>query len=214
MTGILTVIAILVGLSTLGVIQFARTLQVRKDVTKTNVAPGLIMTREIVNAPDGQIPEYIVRADTSKGWKLRLVPAAENVIEKHSVSQIAEKWNAQNGNRAPVAINGGFFAYEGAAVGAVKVDGEWQRLPWKSRTAIGWNDGAKPFIDPLSAIASVKFDDFAAPVTILNGTPSCKYLQRVDLAFRAQIHAQNGRNCASQCRTIKLSVRKIAARLP
>ena len=172
MTGVLAGIAFLVALSTLGVIQFARNLQVRKSVTTTQIAPGLSMTREIVNAPDGQIPEYLVRANTNKGWKLRLVPAADNVIEKHSVSQIAEAWNAKNNNRAPVAINGGFFAYEGAAVGAVKVDGEWQRLPWKNRTAIGWNDGAKPFIDNLSAIAKVKFSDFEIPVAALNGTPA------------------------------------------
>ena len=108
MTGVLTGIAFLVALSTLGVIQFARTLQVRKSVTTTQIAPGVMMMREIVNAPDGQIPEYIVRADISKGWKLRLVPAADNVIEKHSVSQIAEAWNEKNNHRAPVAINGGF----------------------------------------------------------------------------------------------------------
>ncbi len=172
MTGILTVIAILVGLSTLALIQFSRNLQVRKNLVTTQIAPGVMMTREVVNAPDGQIPEYIVRADVRKGWKLRLVPAADNVIEKHSVSQIAEAWNAKNNNRAPVAVNGGFFAYEGAAVGAVKADGEWQRLPWKNRTAIGWNDGAKPFIDNLSAVASVKFSDFEVPVAALNGTPT------------------------------------------
>jgi hypothetical protein len=65
------------------------------------------------------------------------------VLKKRNVRTLA----AQSG--ATVAINGGFFAYGGAAVGAVKVNGEWHRLPWKSRTALGWDEN-KARIAPLS----------------------------------------------------------------
>lgn len=170
--GILAIIAAAVGLSTVGVWQFIRTVKVRRDAPLETLAPGLTLQREVVHTPTEDIPILTVRADIRRGWKLRLAPASEFVSQRRAVSQIASAYNAANQNRAPVAVNGGFFAYEGAAVGAVKVEGEWMRLPWKNRTSIGWDDGSRPFIDNLSALALVRSSGADIAVANLNGRPS------------------------------------------
>ena len=74
----------------------------------------------------------------------------------------------------------------------MKVEGEWQRLPWKNRTAIGWNDGAKPFIDNLSAAAKVKFADFEIPVAALNGTPAASTCSVLTWRFAANYTLKTG----------------------
>jgi exopolysaccharide biosynthesis protein len=69
-------------------------------------------------------------------------------------------------------VNGGYFAYEGAAVGAVKIDDEWIRLPWKNRTAIGWHKDGSAKIDNLQATASVEFSaGKRVEIANLNGRP-------------------------------------------
>jgi hypothetical protein len=60
---------------------------------------------------------------------------------------------------AIVAINGGYFAFGGAALGAVKVDGEWIRLPWKNRTALGVLGQGGVLFDNLHADGLVSFRD-------------------------------------------------------
>ena len=65
---------------------------------------------------------------------------------------------------AVVAINGGYFAFGGAALGAVKVDGEWVRLPLKNRTAMGIDGNGRVFVDTLQAGAKVVFGD--SPATL------------------------------------------------
>ena len=170
--GILAIIFAGVALSSLGVWQFIRTVKVRRDAKVEVIAPGLTLARETVHTPTEDIPILTLRADTRQNWKLRLAPASDLVAPLRAVSQIAQDYNKAHQNRAPVAVNGGFFAYTGAAVGAVKVDGEWMRLPWKNRTSIGWDDGAKPFIDNLSARALVRSPGGDIAVSNLNGPPS------------------------------------------
>jgi hypothetical protein len=172
-TGVLVVLALLVTFTGWALVRYMTNLKVRRVETRT-LAPGLNYSKQIVHGPKEDTPVYTIRADTRRGWKLRLIPASQSVLERRGVSQIAEEFNTQNPGRAPyekapIAVNGGYFAYEGAAVGAVKVDNEWIRLPWKSRTAIGWADGGKPFIDNLSARAVVKLADGEIGVENLNG---------------------------------------------
>ncbi len=98
------------------------------------ISPGISLLSVATTTSNGPLRYWLVKADKAQ-WKLGLeVANARDVIEKRSVRNLA----AQSG--ATVAINGGFFAYGGAAVGAVKVGGEWHRLPWKSRTALGWSE--------------------------------------------------------------------------
>jgi hypothetical protein len=59
----------------------------------------------------------------------------------------------------PVAINGGFFAYDGAAVGAVKIQGDWQRLPWPNRSVIGLASDGSVKIGQIQVTPTVTFDN-------------------------------------------------------
>ena len=100
--------------------------------TETEIAPGVSLLSVSTSVPTGPLRYWLVKADPN--WRLALeVADARDIIKKRSTRNLAK----QSG--ALVAINGGFFAYGGAAVGAVKVDGDWHRLPWKTRTALAWN---------------------------------------------------------------------------
>lgn len=100
----------------------------------TQIAPGVSMLAISTQTQSGPLRYWLIKADKA-ATKLALeVADGADVGKKRSVRDIA----AQAG--ALVAVNGGFFAYDGAAVGAVKVAGEWHRLPWKSRTALGWDE--------------------------------------------------------------------------
>ena len=108
------------------------------------IAPGLSLQSIETMAPTGPLKFWLVKADP-KLIDLGLEIANPNdAIKKRSVRNLA----AQSG--ATIAINGGFFSYGGAAVGAVKVGGQWQRLPWRNRTAMGWSDDAA-LIAPLQS---------------------------------------------------------------
>ncbi len=108
--------------------------QPRNEITQ--IAPGLTLQSVETMAPTGPLRFWIVKADP-KGFDLGLeVANPTDVVKKRSVRNLAAQ------SKSIVAINGGFFAYGGAAVGAVKVGGEWQRLPWRNRTSMGWSDGA------------------------------------------------------------------------
>ena len=116
----------------------------------SEIAPGLALRSVIRQTPQGQLRFWLVTADPTK-FDLGLeIPDQTNVQKKRGVRTLA----TQSG--AAVAVNGGFFAYGGAAVGAVKANGTWQRLPWKSRTALGWNTSQDAQIAPLSGICQLK----------------------------------------------------------
>jgi len=105
--------------------------------TAKQVQTGLWMRRVSVQSPNGPLRYFVVSADRQL-WNLNLqIPNATDALKKRAVRGLA------NDAKAPVAINGGFFAYGGAAVGAVKISGKWQRMPWKNRTALGWNNLSK-----------------------------------------------------------------------
>jgi len=101
----------------------------------------------------GPVQLFVLRIDVRSGWRLRVAPAAYSVLKRTQVS----KMTAQNA--AVAGVNGGYFAYEGAAVGAVKIDDEWIRLPWKNRTAIGLRPDGTAKIDNLQATSYVEFAD-------------------------------------------------------
>ena len=102
--------------------------------TVREIAPDLSLLSVVANNEAGAQRYFLVTAE-KQSWNLGLeVADKNNILKKRSTRNLA----AQSG--ATVAINGGFFAYGGAAVGAVKVNDEWHRLPWKNRTALGWNE--------------------------------------------------------------------------
>ena len=109
----------------------------------TQLAPGLTLQSVQTLAPVGPLRFWIVKADP-KLINLGLEIADKtNVVKKRSVRNLADQ------AKSIVAINGGFFAYGGGAVGAVKTDNVWQRLPWRNRTALGWNSKSA-LINPLN----------------------------------------------------------------
>lgn len=117
--------------------------------SETEVAPGLKLLSVATQTPHGPLRYWLVKADAAS-WNLGLeVADAGDVVKKRNVRNLAK----QSG--ATAAINGGFFAYGGAAVGAVKVNGDWHRLPWKSRTAMGW-DNKTAAILPVSGSCELK----------------------------------------------------------
>lgn len=109
-------------------------LRAQESSELTQIAPGVSLLSVSAQSTAGPLRYWLVKADKSAVRAAIEVADARDVKGKKSVRALA----AQAG--ALVAVNGGFFAYDGAAVGAVKALGEWQRLPWKSRTALGWND--------------------------------------------------------------------------
>ncbi len=114
--------------------------QARNEIRE--VAPGLTLQSIETMAPSGPLKFWLVKADPKQIDLGLEIADVNNAVKKRSVRSLA----AQTG--ATIAINGGFFAYGGAAVGAVKVDGQWQRLPWRNRTAMGWSADAA-LIGPL-----------------------------------------------------------------
>ena len=78
------------------------------------------------------------------------------MLQRKRTSRIAQQ------NSALIAINGGFFSYDGAAVGAVLSNNEWIRLPWGGRTAVGFRKDGSARIDTLQAQARVVLEDIGA----------------------------------------------------
>ncbi len=123
----------------------------------TQLAPGLTLQSVQTLAPAGPLRFWIVKADP-KLIDLGLeIADVTNVVKKRSVRNLADQ------AKSIVAINGGFFAYGGGAVGAVKVGGEWQRLPWRNRTALGWN-GKSALIAPLQGRLEISLTRDSATV--------------------------------------------------
>ncbi len=138
---IFTLLAV-VGLLCVGGALFSR-LRAKETREETQIAPGISLLSVSNQTPNGPLRFWLVKAQKPL-WQLGLeVADARDINKKRSVREIARRVGAT------VAINGGFFAYDGAAVGAVKVGGEWHRLPWKSRTALMW-DANQSFIGPIS----------------------------------------------------------------
>ncbi len=115
------------------------------------IAPGISLLSVSTQTPSGPLRYWLIKADKTAARLALEVAAGRDVNRKRSVRELAAQ------SKALVAVNGGFFAYEGAAVGAVKVAGEWQRLPWKSRTALAWDEN-RAQIGPLSGTCQLKLD--------------------------------------------------------
>ena len=156
---LLVVIVLVIGIARSRLAQRARS-------SMQLIEPGVTLTSVQETRATGPLQMFVLRVETQSGWRLRVAPAAYSVLKRTRVSQMT----AQQG--ALAGVNGGYFAYEGAAVGAVKIDGEWLRLPWKNRTAIGLRPDGTAKIDNLQATATVEFSGGQRVVLAnLNGRP-------------------------------------------
>src|SRR5688500_7406447 len=91
-------------------IAFSR-LSGRERMSTQVVEPGVVLTTMQQVRETGPVQTFVLSVDVQSGWRLRLAPAAYSVLKRTRVSAMA----AQHG--AVAAVNGGYFAYEGAAVG-------------------------------------------------------------------------------------------------
>lgn len=175
----------------------------------TQVAPGLTLTSCIRQLPDGPLRFWVVTGSRQAGWKLGLEVADDkDVVKKRSVRTIAGRTGA------PVVVNGGFFAYGGAAVGAVKQDGDWYRMPWKNRTAIGWDEKGQRAMDGLQGTVSVKLGDLKLDGVTLNGLGQA-YSYAKDNAFSVLTpHAGATANLRADQVALGISGGKVVATYP
>jgi len=136
------------------------------EETSTQSEAGLSLTRIRRGTGHGPVQMWAVKLDPRDGWRVRVEPAGYSVMQRARPSRLAAR------ARAVVAINGGFFAYDGAAVGAMLVDGEWIRLPWGGRTAVGFDESGRAHIGNLQTLALARFSSgLKLPVRDLNGWP-------------------------------------------
>lgn len=150
------------------------------------LAAGLTLTRLALQMPDGPVRMYVVRSK-SHLWRYQVAPAAPGVMKRAPVSKIVAPL------KAPVAVNGGYFAFEGAAVGAVKLNNRWLRLPWKNRTAFGIDRNGKVKIDSLHGIPFVRLGtDRSFPIDSLNGFPAANALTLLTPEFGKSYVLKNG----------------------
>ena len=120
------------------------------------VAPGIELTTITRSGGNGPLQIFATRVNphpenSDVRWKLNVAPAEYSALKAATVTAMSKKTNAV------VAINGGYFAFGGAALGAVKLDGEWIRLPLKNRTAMGIDNNGRVFIGTLRASTKVVF---------------------------------------------------------
>ena len=127
---------------------------------------GVALTKIRAGTGHGPVQMWVARLHPKDGWRVRVQPGGESVLQRALPSRLAAR------HSAVLAVNGGFFAYDGAAVGAVLVDGEWIRLPWQGRTAVGFTPDGKAHINNLQVDAHVDFSGgLRIPIRDLNGWP-------------------------------------------
>ena len=131
----------------------------------TDYSGGLALTKIRRGTGHGPVQMWAVRFDPRDGWRVRVEPGG-SVLEREKTSRMATR------KSAVVAVNGGFFAYDGAAVGTVLVDGKWRRLPWNGRTTVGFDKNGRATIAAMKTDARAVFGDGTSVIIRdLNGWP-------------------------------------------
>ena len=132
----------------------------------TDYEGGLALTKIRKGTGHGPVQMWAARFDPKDGWRVRIEPGGASVLERERTSKMASR------KSAVLAVNGGFFAYDGAAVGTVLVQGKWRRLPWNGRTAVGFDKQGRAKIGSLRTDARVLFGDGTSVIIRdLNGWP-------------------------------------------
>lgn len=169
-------------------------IEVQRLFEETNSNPiggGIAFTKIRKGTGHGPVQMFLARVDPTDGWRVRVAPAGYSVLQRARPSQLASR------HKALVAINGGFFAYDGAAVGAMLVGGEWIRLPWAARTAIGFRPDGTAQIGNLQTISQVEFSgpggpEFRLPVRELNGWPDANRVTALTSRFGNSYNLKTG----------------------
>ncbi|PQV64844.1 Copper amine oxidase N-terminal domain-containing protein [Abditibacterium utsteinense] len=148
---------------------------------------GLSLTKIRKGTGHGPVQMWAVKLDPRDGWRIKVAPAGFGVLQRARPTRLAAR------HKAPLAINGGFFAYDGAAVGAVLVDNEWIRLPWGGRTAVGFSADGSAKIDNLQTAAAVTFGaNYRLPIRELNGWPDASRITVLTRRFAPKYRLSAG----------------------
>lgn len=132
----------------------------------TDYQGGLALTKIRKGTGHGPVQMWTARFDPRDGWRVRVEPGGASVLQRERPSQLAAR------KSAVLAVNGGFFAYDGAAVGTVLVNGKWRRLPWNGRTSVGFDKAGRATIGALRTDARAVFGDGTSVIIRdLNGWP-------------------------------------------
>lgn len=126
---------------------------------------GLALIKIRKGTGHGPVQMWAAKFDPRDGWRVRVEPGG-GTLERERISRLAAR------KKAVFAVNGGFFAYDGAAVGTVLVNSRWRRLPWNGRTAVGFDKNGRAHIGSMRTDARVIFGNgTSVPIRDLNGWP-------------------------------------------
>ena len=150
-----------------------------EEAQTNSLSGGIAFTKIRKGTDHGPVQMFLARVDPQDGWRMRVAPAGYSVMQRARPSQLASR------HKALLAVNGGFFAYDGAAVGAMLVNGEWIRLPWGGRTAIGFKPDGSAQIGNLQVVAEAEFGGagHSLPVRELNGWPDANRITALTTRF-------------------------------
>lgn len=80
----------------------------------------------------GPVRGFVLRFNPQKSaWKLQPALAATTIMQRSTVSRIAQRTGAYG------AINGGYFSTLGPPLGMLVIDGEWVKAPLYNRAVLG-----------------------------------------------------------------------------
>ncbi|HEX8550968.1 MAG TPA: phosphodiester glycosidase family protein [Abditibacteriaceae bacterium] len=158
-----------------------------EESSQSSLGGGLTLSRIRRGTLHGPVQMFLIRVDPREGWRVRPEPAGFSSLQRTRVSTMARR------AKSLVAVNGGFFAYDGAAVGAVMRAGEWIRLPWKGRTALGFLPDGSARIGNLQTHARAEFSGGQnIPVRDLNGWPDRNGVTALTRRFRSYYKLRAG----------------------
>ena len=145
----------------------------------TEFKGGLALTKIRKGTGHGPVQMWAARFDPRDGWRVRIEPGGASVLQRERPSRLASR------KSAVLAVNGGFFAYDGAAVGTVLINGVWRRLPWQGRTAVGFDKNGRARIATMQTDARVRFGNGqSVPIRDLNGWPDKGVVTALTRSFR------------------------------
>lgn len=151
-----------------------------EEKSSDRLGGGLSLTKIRRGTGHGPVQMWVVKLDPKDGWRVRVAPGGYSVMQRARPTRLAAR------HKALLAINGGFFAFDGAAVGTVLINGEWIRLPWNGRTAVGFTNSGKAKIGNLKAYASAQFSGGQKlNLRDLNGWPDKGYVSALTTRFGA-----------------------------
>jgi hypothetical protein len=146
--------------------------KVFEERQEQNLSTGLTYRAIRRGTSEGPLMIYLTEVDWNNSQlEVEVAPAGEKIMSREPVSAIAA-WEG-----ALVAVNGGYFANSGAALGAMVRNREWMRLPSRGRSALGITADRKIVMDNLHVMGTLLLNK--TQWVMVNDLNSTKELDRV-----------------------------------